>query len=42
MFYLHEDVLAGSPQQDGTGFGLLALCEESEVFVSHLLDLKER
>ena len=39
---LHEDVLAGSPQKDGAGLGALALGEEGEVFISELLDLKER
>lgn len=36
-----QDFLAGSSQQDGAGFGVFALCDEGEVLVSNLLDLKQ-
>lgn len=36
-----QDLLAGSSQQDGAGFGVFALGDEGEVLVPDLLDLEQ-
>lgn len=36
-----EDLLAGSSQQDGAGFGVFALSDEGEIFITDLFHLKQ-
>lgn len=36
-----QNLLAGTPQQDGTGFGVLALSDEGEVLIADLLHLEQ-
>lgn len=36
-----QDLLAGSSQQDGAGFGVFALRDEGEILIADLLHLKQ-
>lgn len=36
-----QDLLAGSSQQDGAGFGIFTLSDEGEILITDQLDLKQ-
>jgi hypothetical protein len=40
-FKLAEDIFAGASKEDGAGLGILAVFDESEVFVSYLSHFEE-